>query len=48
MEPGNGIYWTSKKGGPGKSTLVKYLCKNDRTCKALKKWAGKEDLVIAK
>ncbi|MCJ1397597.1 hypothetical protein MMC11_000792 [Xylographa trunciseda] len=43
----NGIYWICGKAGSGKSTLMKYLCEDHRTMKALKLWAGSDKLITA-
>jgi hypothetical protein len=48
LEFGSGIFWISGQAGSGKSTLMKYLCNQRRTKKALEKWAGPTaSLVIA-
>jgi hypothetical protein len=36
-----------KKAGSGKSTLMKYICVHETTLKALKAWAGSQNLVTA-
>ena len=36
----NGIYWISGKAGSGKSTLMKFLVKNESVSKYLQDWAG--------
>lgn len=44
-----GVYWISGKAGSGKSTLMKFLCENERTKDALKVWTGPNHrLVIAR
>ena len=43
----NGIYWISGKAGSGKSTLMKYLCDQERTMNALQQWAGDDRVVVA-
>jgi hypothetical protein len=47
LENDGGIYWISGKAGSRKSTLMKYLCGQERTSKILQKWAGSERLVFA-
>jgi hypothetical protein len=42
-----GIYWITGKPGSGKSTLMKYLYKEQRTRTALRAWAGSSKLVMA-
>ena len=43
-----GIYWISGKAGSGKSTLMKFLCEEERTKDALRAWTGPNNqLVIA-
>ena len=37
---GDGIYWINGKAGSGKSTLMRYICEDDRTQSLLKKWAS--------
>ncbi|KAH8896909.1 hypothetical protein GQ53DRAFT_838351 [Thozetella sp. PMI_491] len=44
----DGIYWISGKPGSGKSTLIKFLCDNDKTNELLKEWAGEHRLVVAR
>lgn len=39
LQSGSGIYWICGKAGSGKSTLMKYLTKNDRTRHLLSTWA---------
>jgi hypothetical protein len=41
MSSGARIFHISGKLGSGKSTLMKYLCDNNRTKSLLKEWAGK-------
>jgi hypothetical protein len=41
-----GIYWISGKAGSGKSTLMKFLCKDPRLHAALTLWAGDAKLLI--
>ncbi|MCJ1381964.1 hypothetical protein MMC17_005076 [Xylographa soralifera] len=47
LKSDNGIYWICGKAGSGKSTLMKFLCENDRTMSALKLWAGSDRLITA-
>ncbi|MCJ1396255.1 hypothetical protein MMC18_009144 [Xylographa bjoerkii] len=47
LKADNGIYWVCGKAGSGKSTLMKYLCQNDRTMSTLKLWAGSNKLITA-
>jgi hypothetical protein len=48
LRHGDGLFWYNGKAGSGKSTLMKYLCGNERTRDNLKFWAGEErKLVIA-
>ncbi|KAE9374095.1 hypothetical protein N431DRAFT_280000, partial [Stipitochalara longipes BDJ] len=47
LESGSGIFWISGLAGSGKSTLMKYLCNQERTKRALKRWAGHATLVVA-
>ncbi|KAI1373952.1 hypothetical protein F4677DRAFT_455720 [Hypoxylon crocopeplum] len=44
-----GIFWIRGKAGCGKSTLMKFLCKDERTFAELNEWAGDaRKLVVAK
>ncbi|PQE13327.1 Vegetative incompatibility HET-E-1 protein [Rutstroemia sp. NJR-2017a BVV2] len=48
LRHGDGLFWYNGKAGSGKSTLMKYLCGNERTRDNLKFWTGEErKLVIA-
>jgi hypothetical protein len=48
LRHGDGLYWVNGKAGSGKSTLMKYLCGNERTRDNLKFWTGEErKLVVA-
>ena len=47
LESGNGCYWISGKAGSGKSTLMKFILQDPRTEKALLKWAGQANLLVA-
>jgi len=42
-----GCYWISGKAGSGKSSLMKYIQKDERTMKHLREWAGTADIVMA-
>lgn len=44
----NGIYWITGKAGSGKSTLIKFIIEQYATSKALREWAGSDDLIILK
>ena len=46
LEHGDGIYWISGKAGSGKSTLMSYICQDDRTAHALRVWSGVKGLLI--
>ena len=48
LASGNGIFHISGKLGSGKSTLMKFLCSDDRTTGYLRIWAGNRRLVFAK
>ncbi|KAI0803873.1 hypothetical protein GGR55DRAFT_379257 [Xylaria sp. FL0064] len=48
LESGNGIFHVYGKPGSGKSTLMKYICRNPNAKELLYKWAGNNDLLIAK
>ena len=39
LESGQGTYWINGKAGSGKSTLMSFLCQDDRTTKSLKLWS---------
>ncbi|KAF2464920.1 uncharacterized protein BDR25DRAFT_241210, partial [Lindgomyces ingoldianus] len=43
----SGIYWIEGKAGSGKSTLMKFLCKNPMTMSHLESWAQGKRLVVA-
>ena len=40
LEKDGDIYWINGKAGSGKSTLMNYVCQDDRTAKLLKIWSG--------
>ena len=48
LEDGEGIYWISGKAGSGKSTLMNFLCHDERTKEALEIWSGSKDILMAK
>ncbi|KAL5591177.1 hypothetical protein FOVSG1_010066 [Fusarium oxysporum f. sp. vasinfectum] len=48
LSRGGGVFHISGKPGAGKSTLMKYICENDRTLQLLNDWAGAKRLVLAK
>ncbi|KAI0838389.1 hypothetical protein F5Y06DRAFT_45438 [Hypoxylon sp. FL0890] len=48
LQSGRGIFHISGKPGSGKSTLMKFLCKNDSTRRYLRDWSGNKTLVSAK
>lgn len=41
-----GLYWIYGKAGSGKSTLMKYICKDPRTQEKLQQWAKDDPLTI--
>ncbi|KAK6515877.1 hypothetical protein TWF281_004468 [Arthrobotrys megalospora] len=47
LSRGGNLYWISGKPGSGKSTLMKYLCRHQRTREYLSKWADGAALVTA-
>lgn len=47
LESQSGVYWIVGKAGSGKSTLMKFLCKDGRTKKFLQNWSGGRKLVMA-
>lgn len=44
---GDGTYWISGKAGSGKSTLMKFFCRNPKTRLALESWASGKELAVA-
>lgn len=48
LKSGEGIYWISGKAGSGKSTLMSFLCQDERTIDALTTWAGTKDIFTPK
>jgi hypothetical protein len=47
LESGNGVYWMNGKAGSGKSTLMKFICLDERTRTHLSKWTGTDQLVFS-
>ena len=47
LERGSGFFWISGKAGSGKSTLMKFLHRHERTKTALKHWADPNQLILA-
>ena len=43
LENGQRTYWINGKAGSGKSTLMTFLCQDDRTIDSLRTWSGKRD-----
>lgn len=41
------LYWVTGKPGSGKSTLMKYIIVDERTCDNLNKWADGKELVLS-
>ena len=48
LEDGKGIYWISGKAGSGKSTLMNFLCQDERTKDLLEIWSGSKDILMVK
>lgn len=48
LRSGSGIYWIEGKAGSGKSTLMKYLTRENKTIELLHNWAQDRPLVIVK
>ncbi|KAI1505034.1 hypothetical protein F5X99DRAFT_431139 [Biscogniauxia marginata] len=44
---GHGIFHVSGKPGAGKSTLMKFLCRNPKTMEYLKEWSNGKQLIFA-
>ena len=42
LESRQGTYWVNGKAGSGKSTLMNFLCQDDRTFKSLRTWSGSQ------
>ena len=47
LRRGSGVYWITGKPGCGKSTLMKYICLNQRTKELLTHWSSPLPLVTA-
>ncbi|KAK4139842.1 uncharacterized protein C8A04DRAFT_32674 [Dichotomopilus funicola] len=47
LEAGSGIFYLSGKPGAGKSTMMKFLAREQRTLSGLQTWAGDKQLVFA-
>lgn len=47
LETGHGCYWIRGKAGSDKSTLMKFLCQNEKTKQHLQEWAGSRSLTTA-
>lgn len=48
LRSSSGLYWITGKPGAGKSTLMKYINRSDKTSKALTEWAGLRRLTVAR
>ena len=48
LETGEDSYWISGKAGSGKSTLMNFLCQDERTTEALTTWSGTKDVFMPK
>ncbi|KAI1377992.1 hypothetical protein F4677DRAFT_414128 [Hypoxylon crocopeplum] len=48
LRSGHGIFHISGKPGAGKSTLMKFLCKNQLATRYLEEWSGSKTLIFAK
>ena len=46
LKNGQNVYWIQGKAGSGKSTLMSYICEDQRTEASLKTWAGAHELLI--
>jgi hypothetical protein len=47
LETGSSLYWITGQAGSGKSTLMKYLCRDTRTFSLLNSWSSQHSLVTA-
>ena len=47
LEHGNGVFHIAGKPGSGKSTLMKFLCRQERTKELLQAWAKPKSLVFS-
>lgn len=45
LESGQNTYWIHGKAGSGKSTLMNYICQEDRTEASLKVWSGPKEVL---
>ena len=48
LKEGSGIYWINGKAGSGKSTLMNYICQDDRTTDLLRTWSGTQGVFTPK
>lgn len=48
LRSSSGLYWITGKPGAGKSTLVKFVNRNDKTNKGLSEWAGVRRMNVAR
>ena len=46
LEKGQGTYWINGKAGSGKSTLMSFLCKDDRTLEHLRCWSANRGKIV--
>lgn len=46
LEKGDHIYWIHGKAGSGKSTLMKFLCQDDRISESLATWSANERVLL--
>lgn len=46
LEKGSGVYWIKGKAGSGKSTLMKFICNDDRTEASLRYWSDEQALLM--
>ena len=47
LESGSDLYWVTGKPESGKSTLIKYICEDDRISAHLAAWASPSPLITA-
>jgi hypothetical protein len=47
LQHGNGIFWINGKAASGKSTLMRYICEDQRTLAFLAHWASPEEPTVA-
>ena len=43
LKSGQGTYWINGKAGSGKSTLMSFLCQDDRTMESLRSWSENQN-----